>query len=394
METVYLLGAGASKPAGLPTASELTARTLDSLKLKHPARGDMRNLALNYAVSVLMHSNVKQGSSATDLPNIELLVSAIELLSERETLEISPFVYQWDPFIADLESRRNPPSFLEAIVNNGKTRDWQEIRGGPAPTKFEWFHRLLVDLVQMLATELKTPAQADLSYLTPILEQAREQKLTIASLNYDLVIEDACRNLGIGCSQGVQNWAQDWALTWSNVGVRLLKLHGSIDWGRSVPTDDSKQQVIPEVVLSLDQDDQDFLPFVIYGQREKLRPQGPFLDLRNEFVSSLRAATYLIVIGYSFGDDHVNTIITRWINTSSDHRMIIIDPNFPVFHALMEDDFRKNLIWSTTSGACLEEDRQVIVIRKSVEAVAPHISQTAEGLNNLFSKSHETNYFK
>ena len=69
-------------------------------------------------------------------------------------------------------------------------------------------------------------------------------------------------------------------------------------------------------------------PAVIFGQRNKLTAAGPFLDLLRSFQAALEATTRLVVIGYSFRDDHVNTYIANWLNESQEHTVVIIDPGF------------------------------------------------------------------
>jgi hypothetical protein len=67
-------------------------------------------------------------------------------------------------------------------------------------------------------------------------------------------------------------------------------------------------------------------PAVIYGKRGKLRAQGPFLELRQHFTRALEAADSLVVIGYSFHDDHVNEAIAAWLRRSVHRRIIVVDP--------------------------------------------------------------------
>jgi hypothetical protein len=67
-------------------------------------------------------------------------------------------------------------------------------------------------------------------------------------------------------------------------------------------------------------------PAVIFGHRNKLTSDGPFLDLLRQFQSELQKSESLIVIGYSFRDSHVNTYISEWLNESAKNILTIIDP--------------------------------------------------------------------
>ena len=69
-------------------------------------------------------------------------------------------------------------------------------------------------------------------------------------------------------------------------------------------------------------------PAVVFGQRNKLTAEGPFLDLLFAFRQELERAGRLTVIGYSFRDPHVNEYLAQWINASPEHRFRIVDPGF------------------------------------------------------------------
>lgn len=71
-----------------------------------------------------------------------------------------------------------------------------------------------------------------------------------------------------------------------------------------------------------------FRPAVIFGQRNKLTADGPFLDFLRAFQQELINVEILTVIGYSFGDDHINTYISQWLNLSPEKCIRIIDPEF------------------------------------------------------------------
>jgi hypothetical protein len=63
-------------------------------------------------------------------------------------------------------------------------------------------------------------------------------------------------------------------------------------------------------------------PAVIFGAGNKLRSDGPFLDMFMEFKQALTNAERLIVIGYSGGDAHVNTLIREWVSSHDGPRLV------------------------------------------------------------------------
>jgi hypothetical protein len=69
-------------------------------------------------------------------------------------------------------------------------------------------------------------------------------------------------------------------------------------------------------------------PEVIFGQRNKLTAEGPFLDLLRLFRQELEAADRLTVVGYSFRDPHINEYVSQWLNQGQQRRLRIVDPGF------------------------------------------------------------------
>jgi hypothetical protein len=48
-----------------------------------------------------------------------------------------------------------------------------------------------------------------------------------------------------------------------------------------------------------------------------------------EFEEQLADADQLIVIGYSFRDDHVNEVIRNWTLERKSNHLLVVDPNWP-----------------------------------------------------------------
>jgi hypothetical protein len=147
---------------------------------------------------------------------------------------------------------------------------------------------------------------------------------------------------------GTQPWSENGIFDISNMdGLILLKLHGSLDWERT-ENDPTSEHLFPQVsirkVSSEQMNGDPFWPAVIFGQRNKLTAEGPFLDMLRAFQEELFKAKKLTIIGYSFGDDHINTYIFQWLNQSEKHKLRIIDPNFgenPLKFAKLLDQIRK-----------------------------------------------------
>jgi hypothetical protein len=304
MRDLVLLGAGASADAGVPTAFAMTEAILGRFKEKEGAGvGDLA-LVLEYICESLSpHGTLGEG----DHPglDVEKVFSAVELLAERDSLEISPFIEAWSRGVDRWERR--------AATSRGEN-SYAALRD-----------RMLIELRGLVGTTRK-----QISYLEPLVRFAADPaRATIATLNYDLSIEGAAEACGIQVDTGIHRWVQGGHWSWRSDGVRLLKLHGSIDWAwEDDPAVDGRlpSRFIAQI-STFDSDEHP--PALIFGLRGKLRAEGPFLSALAEFESQLERASRLIVVGYSFRDDHVNQAIRRWTFDGRGRELVLVDPYLP-----------------------------------------------------------------
>ena len=90
----------------------------------------------------------------------------------------------------------------------------------------------------------------------------------------------------------------------------LYKLHGSVDWsydnGGNLIYHESSSQIEPENLA------------IIFGTTYKLQYIDPFLFFAYEFRKwTLDDGKLIVVIGYSFADEHINGILTQSLNNNS-----------------------------------------------------------------------------
>jgi hypothetical protein len=201
----------------------------------------------------------------------------------------------------------------------------------PRPGEGRIFREVADLMIQMLAKFVLVSDAAKVRHLAALESLAKSQRrLTIASLNYDNCVELYCESVGIRCDTGIDEWSMRGTFDMQGEGVLLLKLHGSIDWqskdGRS------KERPMPHRVItrvSAEEAQKGFYwPAVIFGHRNKLTAEGPFLDLLRAFQRELANVDRLTVVGYSFADAHINVYLSHWLNNSPERRLRIIDPSF------------------------------------------------------------------
>lgn len=169
------------------------------------------------------------------------------------------------------------------------------------------------------------------------------RRANIFTLNYDTLVEQAADAAGVVLLDGFtgvqcrvfrpESYEQDlYFPTETTEGrvhrfdrvLHLHKLHGSITWMTEEPNIDN-----PYGVRSADFDPQGSGPLLIYPTPAKYgEVLGlPYSELFRRFANSLtRPQSVLFVIGYGFGDQHVNAIIRQALAVPS-FTLVIVDPD-------------------------------------------------------------------
>src|SRR5690606_18086841 len=115
-------------------------------------------------------------------------------------------------------------------------------------------------------------------------------------------------------------------------GIRLAKLHGSVDWSYD------EDYVLEEL------DGPTTRPAIIFGAGNKLQSFGPYLDLLLAFRDRLRVTSHLVVSGYTLRDDHLNQLILDWLEPGAARRVTVCDPS------LDSPDIGRNLNQANSRG--------------------------------------------
>jgi hypothetical protein len=199
----------------------------------------------------------------------------------------------------------------------------------------------------------------------------------IGTLNYDTSIELLGDLENIDVDTGMDSWDATGELNFHGSEVRLFKLHGSIDWHMtrhvSVQADDP---LLPFERVSRQKSVIAAEPALIFGAGNKLRAGGPYLALFHRFEESLEDNDALLIVGYSFRDDHVNAAIVKWMNAQFDRRVVILDKSANRFkefvppsqqtlgHLLASKKVRVQLVESSTAEGL--EDAITLAVGRQV----------------------------
>ena len=198
-------------------------------------------------------------------------------------------------------------------------------------------HSLSVDEIDAWLTDIKKKIVNEVadnweagSYHERFLQRLRGPRdrgpRDIFSLNYDTLLEASLDSLRLPYTDGFRGTNRGWfdAGTFdeasTGIAYRIFKLHGSINWTR-----DASGCVRRGRNANEDAADE---PIVVYPSEQKyLQTQyGVYESLIGRFRNRLRISgvnNCLIVLGYSFNDEHINEAICDAVNSSNSNLTVI-----------------------------------------------------------------------
>jgi hypothetical protein len=332
-----LLGAGASAQADIPMANEMVVQIYDNLKSNHP---DWKNIksALDLSIAGVQFSLSTIKGSPFSKVGIEDLYTTLLELAAREENVLAPFVGSWSQKILVPESASIEKNVLNLAIGleddlNINLLNGTERQPRSGSLYLDKFRQVLKDAAKALSNNSKSNiygwvAQQVLNqlvqltwleennkvkYLLPLIESSKEKNLRIATLNYDNSIELAAKSLGIEVDTGLKpnQYGVNFDLP---VKIALNKIHGSVNWLLN-------ESLQIEVHDNISSD-----PALIFGAGNKLRAEGPYLELLLNFRNWLNECNELEICGYSFRDKHINALILSWFSQKPESKIIVIDP--------------------------------------------------------------------
>jgi hypothetical protein len=281
---LVLLGAGNSAAAGLPTSKQLAAMVLEQAEKWHAP-----------------YAEVMQ-TIADEADRQELNVEELHGLVVRK---------------AELGILTPEPTNPTVALNRAQIAS-----------------ELIVHSVQQILDDSSIEAIGNAAFMSSLLTDSVQ---TIVSLNYDQLLEVVASSSGSPVSTDAELW--DGSYNWppNESKPRYLKIHGSLDWRSHAAMrviNSENPFLTPRIVagktrLTSDNKTAQADASLIFGGVNKLTSWGPYPALMNAFREDLNHARTVTVIGYAFGDDHVNQALIRWMSLSEDHRLIVVDYEKP-----------------------------------------------------------------
>jgi hypothetical protein len=294
-QVVFFLGAGASVNAGVPDTYAFVNEFINSI----PVNPYRKNIEPQKKTTIKKIVQILKEWKGTEI-DIELLLETLTKLENKEQEPLLRF-FEGGDFILKGYSEKKP----------------------------------LIDDLKDFIKSKTIVSEEKIKYLLPFLWFIEEfRPFDIISLNYDTCIEQFCNVHKLTYQDGFDVHWNPKSFATENTDVRLYKLHGSVMWYQSdrggyiklpVMTKASKIQLITgEKAENL----------MLYPM-QKWDYAEPLLELLVEVKRLLESNTckFLVVIGYSFRDDHIRKILWDAGRKNKALHLILVDPKaYEIYH--------------------------------------------------------------
>ena len=280
-EVMFFFGAGASVAAGVPDTNSFVEEYINSI------RDPDKKETIEKIVEILKGKRKK-----SDI-DIELLLETLTKLSKKDEEPLLDF-FEGKNFVLNKYSEKEP---------------------------------LIDDLKNFVKTKAIVPKEK-VQYLQPLLGFIEDyQPLDIISLNYDTCIEQFCNVNKLTYQDGFDvHWnPKNFAL---DTDIRMYKVHGSVMWYQSDIGSYIKLPVMAmentiQLITGEKAENLMLYPMQKWGYTE------PLLELlvESKYLLESGKCNFLIVVGYSFRDDHIRRILWDAARKNKELYIILIGPN-------------------------------------------------------------------
>ena len=354
----FLLGAGASKSAGVPTTFEFVEEfnkiidDSDDKKIKY----------LNRTIQEKIQKRLKEGSQKVDVEELLRTLNEILNFGNFEKTAISAFLE-------------------EDVIYNVLHNDELNLNND------DEIQRLIKDIYDKLLNFIrakviipKSEIVKKIEYLLPLRAFFDSGPLNIYSVNYDTVIEQFCAENRLNFTDGFDEaWNPGLFDDEKNFDIKLFKIHGSITWykteynrfikslvGGKEGSSDKIELITGEKAENL----------MIYPA-QKYEYYEPLFELLMKMKENLlKSCDILFIVGYSFRDNHIRQLIWDVARKNKDLFIVLIGPDsWQIYKNRLRSYDNNNKILSSING-------RVVCLPYYFEKIFPSLNDFITKLNN------------
>ncbi len=180
-----------------------------------------------------------------------------------------------------------------------------------------------------------------LNFISEVCLSDRYDQIDIYTLNHDLLIENELKNKNIDFIDGFQDCEEgnvrieDIKILETDAKVRLIKLHGSIDW---VDLRDKNDRRVVGSIKEISRDQYYKFNNVIYTEVNRYILTGTYNKLisyhygfihrlHRIFQNDIELAERVIVSGYGWNDTGINAHLEQYTSMSETNKILILHQN-------------------------------------------------------------------
>jgi hypothetical protein len=342
MNIILFLGSGVSLDSGQPAVNVLTDRILNSDT--HPVETQFLKALKEY------DTNARKIGGSTYRSNDEIVGEIYRDATSYEDLyylcdEIA--IFDWGQHNSAIV-----PAFMESLVRKFSPFLKQISKANKLLEIGKYAHAAKKYIDKAVIENLTTPETIKgLDLIVKLAGDPRVSSLNILTLNHDLLVEDLLTQKGIpfedgfGKADGNIRWFEPDTLL-SDTKVKLVKLHGSIDWYSflvdgydkvgKVAINNTEQKYTADKDIDLTKK----TPEVLSGLNKiKYYNYGIYTDIHYHFQRILYQNDVMLMSGYGWGDDAINTRLLTWLDKKRAHKLILLhnDPNILMDRCMIFD---------------------------------------------------------
>ncbi|MFY3741363.1 MAG: hypothetical protein HMLIMOIP_001818 [Candidatus Nitrosomirales archaeon] len=355
---VFLFGAGASIPAGIPDIKSMTDEFLNSkiwnLSIYSEIPSKFRNANIDpdmqIEISPFVIDAFKGAKREATFVNKILqefvdryVYSEPKVISDRELwksrmLHAYTQVFRMPEILRSLTDELEKDyetidlEFLLERIN--QILRVQSGKGDPVMSKAlstyknDQIPTLILKTLLQSFIRTKCESITDVEYLWPLMGILdRYGVIDLFTLNYDATIDIFCEKRNIPYTDGfAPNW--DSKNFDTSRGIRIYKIHGSVYWFK---TQFGKYMKLPAKGLDISNlryiTDEEVSEMLIYPAIEKDSESGPYPWIKQEFRRKLSESALCIILGYSFRDVYIKEMIIEQMNRNPSLWLYIVSPN-------------------------------------------------------------------